>query len=424
MSKGRIFITLCALGAAGGSIYIIPYIKYVFYDQQLNVMGISNAQSGLLLTVFAITAIVLFIPGGLMADKFNSKKLIIVSLLGTTILTFIYAFTLSYHLSLVIWAGLGVTTATTFWSGFIKTIDFIGEEKDSGKVFGIYYAMNGIFAAIINSIALKVSTVASTEKAGFFAALIVIGASTLISAVLVVIFLDQSKVQEEIDRRASNETGVTLNDDSFKLGDIKEVMKMPSVYALALLDFVAYSLYSSASYFTPYLTDVIGLTPSESGVYAIIRTYLFMLLAPIGGLMCDKILKKSARWFMIAWTVVAVLIFGVTKIPGDASATFASIYTLLPAAFTMAVYGVCFSIIRELHIPAKVLGTAIGLASIFAWLPDLFMHTMFGVWLDKYGNGGYSRIFIYLIIIAVVGILVSFLVRRKDAHYSADQQLS
>jgi|GEM_PF-5318265 len=72
MSKGRIFITLCALGAAGGSIYIIPYIKYVFYDQQLNVMGISNAQSGLLLTVFAITAIVLFIPGGLMAGECNA----------------------------------------------------------------------------------------------------------------------------------------------------------------------------------------------------------------------------------------------------------------------------------------------------------------------------------------------------------------
>ena len=34
-SKARKYLTIIALGLAGGSIYFIPYVKYVFYDAQL-----------------------------------------------------------------------------------------------------------------------------------------------------------------------------------------------------------------------------------------------------------------------------------------------------------------------------------------------------------------------------------------------------
>ena len=53
-SKARKYLTIIALGLAGGSIYFIPYVKYVFYDAQLAAMGINNTQSGLLLTMYTI----------------------------------------------------------------------------------------------------------------------------------------------------------------------------------------------------------------------------------------------------------------------------------------------------------------------------------------------------------------------------------
>lgn len=37
-SKARKYLTIIALGLAGGSIYFIPYVKYVFYDAQLAAM--------------------------------------------------------------------------------------------------------------------------------------------------------------------------------------------------------------------------------------------------------------------------------------------------------------------------------------------------------------------------------------------------
>ena len=58
----RKYLTLIVLGAAGGAIYTLPYIKYVFYDAITNVLGISNAQSGFLLSMYAIGCVILYIP--------------------------------------------------------------------------------------------------------------------------------------------------------------------------------------------------------------------------------------------------------------------------------------------------------------------------------------------------------------------------
>jgi hypothetical protein len=55
------YLQILALGIAGGSIYLMPYIRYVFYDWQIEAMGITNAQLGLLLC-FVSREILNFFP--------------------------------------------------------------------------------------------------------------------------------------------------------------------------------------------------------------------------------------------------------------------------------------------------------------------------------------------------------------------------
>lgn len=71
--KTRKYLAILALGVSGASIYLLPFIKYVFYDQQIEAMGITNAQSGFLLTMYAMGNIFLYIPGGILADKLSPK---------------------------------------------------------------------------------------------------------------------------------------------------------------------------------------------------------------------------------------------------------------------------------------------------------------------------------------------------------------
>ena len=74
-SKARKYLTIIALGLAGGSIYFIPYVKYVFYDAQLAAMGINNTQSGLLLTMYTIGIWFFIFRADIWRIRYQRKKL-------------------------------------------------------------------------------------------------------------------------------------------------------------------------------------------------------------------------------------------------------------------------------------------------------------------------------------------------------------
>lgn len=397
------YLTIFALSLSGGSIFVLPYLKYVFYDHQIEVMGITNQQSGLLLSMYAVGCMILYIPGGIIADRFSAKKCIFWSLVTTTVLSVVYAVTFNYQLSLVIWLLLAVTTCFVFWTALMKTLRMSGSDEEQGRIFGIYYAGNGVTGAVVNSLALWASTKNADPRASLFNAVMVMATATAVAAVLIWIFLKDDK-----DEKIKGEES-----EKFDFGSVASLIRNPIVWIFSLIIFCGYSLYSSTSYFTPYLTDVVGVSPEQSGVFTIIRTYVFMLLAPVGGFMADKVFKSTSKWFMVAFSVLAILFWGVLRIPEGMNPTFISIITLLPGAFGLALYGILFSIIGEAKIPVTVTATAVGIASIIGYTPDLFMSAMFGTWLDKFGNEGYGYIFTFLMIVGVVGAAAAYVIRRR-----------
>lgn len=403
-SKLRKYLTIAALGLAGGSIYFLPYIKYVFYDAQIAAMGITNAQSGLLLTMYTIGNVILYVPGGIIADKVSPKKSLVVSLIATGILCLIYAFTLNYYLSLAIWLGLSFSTAFVFWSSLMKAVRIVGTEEEQGFMYGLYYACNGLAGAITQALALYASGTAGDDiVGGFFRAIVVGGAMAIVAAVLLMLLM--------------KEEPATAKDDGsvFRLRDVGTLVKNPIVWVFSITIFCGYGIYSCTSYFNPYLTEVVGISASESGVFSIIRNYLFLLLAPVGGLLADKVFHSTAKWLSISMVILAALFAGVLLLPDSISPLGASLYTLIPGAFAMMMYGVVFSIISEAGISRTMTGTAIGIASIIGYLPDSIYHTLFGSWLDsKGGQTGYTMIFSFIAASALVGACLAFLIYRKN----------
>ncbi len=404
-SRGNKIIQILALGVAGGSIYLIPYVRYVFYDWQMGAMGISNAQLGLLTTAYTIGNMILYIPGGIIADKYNTKKCIIASLIMTTILTLIFAFTMgSYVLALIIWALFSVTTTFLFWDSLFKTLRLVADEDEQGMMFGLYYMMNGITGAVVSAIGLKIGGMGATMHDKFFWAVIIYACATGIAALLVGIFLKNDKEE----RLAAKDEA-----SQFHISQVGSLLKNPAVWAFAIIVFCGYAVYSSTSYFTPYLTDVKGLSAESSGTLTIIRQYIFYIVAPLSGFIADKLIKSTAKWFIFLFAILAALFAGVIAIPASAGIGFVSFYTLLPGLFGLGLYGIIFSIASEIKIPAAVMGTAVGLASIIGYLPDAFMATMFGSWLDKMGNGGYNYIFMFLVAMCVIGLVTTIFVRMR-----------
>ena len=411
-SKARKYLTIIALGLAGGSIYFIPYVKYVFYDAQLAAMGINNTQSGLLLTMYTIGNMVLYIPGGYLADKVSTKKALIISLVATSVLTWVYAFSLNFVVSMIIWLGLSFSTAFVFWSALMKAVRIVGTEEEQGFMYGLYYACNGIAAALTSFISLYAYNTAGEDiKSGFVRGVNASGVVVLIAAICLVFLMkeDAGKVTTGSD------------DDKISLPMVGKVLKSPVVWILSIVILCGYGLKSSVSYFNPYLTEVVGVSAVNSGIFSIINNYLLLLLAPVGGILADKVFKSTCKWLSVSFVIRAVLFGGVLLIPSDISPMVASIYTLLPGAVTMMMYGVVFSSVSEAGISRTMTGTVIGISSIIGYLPDSIYSVIFGKWLDNKGAAGYTNIFIFLVASGIVGAVLAFWIYRhgKRAQHDA-----
>ena len=411
-SKARKYLTIIALGLAGGSIYFIPYVKYVFYDAQIAAMGINNTQSGLLLTMYTIGNMVLYIPGGYLADKVSTKKALIISLVATSVLTWVYAFSLNFVVSMIIWLGLSFSTAFVFWSALMKAVRIVGTEEEQGFMYGLYYACNGIAAALTSFISLYAYNTAGEDiKSGFVRGVNASGVVVLIAAICLVFLMkeDAGKVTTESD------------DDKISLPMVGKVLKSPVEWILSIVILCGYGLKSSVSYFNPYLTEVVGVSAVNSGIFSIINNYLLLLLAPVGGILADKVFKSTCKWLSVSFVILAVLFGGVLLIPSDISPMVASIYTLLPGAVTMMMYGVVFSSVSEAGISRTMTGTVIGISSIIGYLPDSIYSVLFGKWLDNKGAAGYTNIFIFLVASGILGAVLAFWIYRhgKRAQHDA-----
>lgn len=410
-TKRSKYLQILALGVAGGSIYLIPYIRYVFYDWQLEAMGITNMQLGLLTTVYTIGNMILYIPGGIVADKFSTKKCMLISLISTSILTFIFAFSMgSYALAVVVWTLFSITTTFLFWCSLMKTIRMIGDETEQGFMFGLYYMGNGLTGAIVNAIALQMTAMGNDASGKFFIAVIVYGCSTTVGAILIAMLLKNNKSKE-----------ATVKSEEFHINQVGGLLKTPNLWLFAIVVFTGYAIYSSTSYFTPYLTDVVGITPESSGYLSIIRTYIFYIVAPVSGMIADKVFKSTSKWFTILFIIMTLLFGGMFVMPSSAGVGFVSFYTLLPGLFGLALYGLIFSIANETKISPIVMGTAVGIASIIGYMPDFFMATLFGYWLDNHGATGYNYIFMFLAINCFVGIVASAIIRKNSKAMSTEE---
>ncbi|MEG0856761.1 MAG: MFS transporter [Terrisporobacter sp.] len=403
MSKTRKYLAILALALAGGSIYLLPYLKYIFYDQMISVMEISNTQIATMVSIYSVGCMILYIPGGILADKLSTKKSLIVSLIATAILTILYGVTMNYTLSLVIWFLLSMTTAFIFWTSLMKAVGQIGTEEEQGRMYGIYYAGNGLTQAICNAIALAVFSKFSDPAIGLKMAVLVMAAANIAAAAMVYFFVTDTN-QEATD---------TSSESSFDFSKAKEVLKNPTVWLLSLTILCSYSIFTTSTYFTPYLTEVVGISEEMSSIIAIIRGNLFLVVcAPLGGYIVDK-LRSTTKWFIIGNTLTAIFFILVVLIPSSSSQITIVLTTLMPCALGIMVYGVAFSMVGECKFPTAVTATVIGIASIIGYLPDFYMHNLCGLLLDNMGAAGYTYIFVMLAGISLLGAFLAYVIKKR-----------
>lgn len=399
----ELIMQIIAFAIAGSVIYELPYIKYVYYDKLVEAFQITNAQAGLLLSVYAIGCLVLYIPGGIVADKFSAKKMLVLSLFGTGILGIVLAFSMNYTTALIVFFLLALTTSFVFWTALNKGLCLLGGEEDSGLTFGWYHALSAVISFCTALIFWKLYASVEDAHTAMFRTILAMSVSVIIAGIFVMLTYKE--------KNSSN----IEDEEKFKLSDVGKAIKNPYLWWASIIMFIIYTVYSNVSYFTPYLSSQIGIDVSDSAFLGVVRGYLLYFLSPLGGYIADKILKSTLKFYGYGFAVLAVLFFVTMRIPaGQDSMTLAVTITMLASAFSMMMYGIMWSILNEIKIPVTYAATAIGLASMLIYLPDLFVPALFGNWLDNLGEqAGYFRMFLFMGVCCVIAVVLSFALAKK-----------
>ncbi len=74
LSTFQRYLALIIVSAAMGVIYKVPYLREVFYGPLMQGLGVTNTEIGFISTVYGTTCTILFVVGGLVADKSMLKK--------------------------------------------------------------------------------------------------------------------------------------------------------------------------------------------------------------------------------------------------------------------------------------------------------------------------------------------------------------
>ncbi len=403
MSNVRRFIALLALAFTYGSIYMLPYMKSSFYAQMIEATGFSNAQLGQLVSMYALMCTISYLPGGWLADKFSPRALLAFCSIANGFLCLVfYMFRDDFTIATVVWGASALTGGFAFWPSMLKGVRLLGTKEEQGRIYGIFEFVNGLVSLLLAYGATFVAAQFADNIAGFEGIVLTFAAASVAGGLAVWFFFGNDLVYNEEAKEES------ANNEKITLKEFVGVLLMPRVWVCSFIMFTIITYVSGIGYLNPYMTGSFGVAAATASFLSSTTYYGTRFGGVVGGYMADKVFKSSAKWQVIAHIAVTALFASFLIIPTSAASVF--IITMIIAGF--AVYSVKatgYSLMTELNIPPRVSGTAIALMTLIGYLPDMFIHTMFGTWLDELGQGGFEKIFTFIVGIGCCGIVLAII---------------
>ncbi len=374
-----------------GTVYKVPYLKSVFYDQMVSSLGVTHTQIGILSSVYAGVKMVLYIPGGIIADRLDTKKCLIFSLIGESLLTAVYA-TLPSMLILAAIQALMAVVNIFFWTSFIKSIRILGRDQSRGKIFGFSEGLRGITGSAATFIGLQVVSMFVEEGRPIRFVLWFYALYYFVVGLL--IWKIYPEHMESGNERCQN------------WRDYVEVFKRPAIWMVSLLIFTSYSLQVAFEYTTSYMTQVLGASAVLAGIVATLRDNVCGIIgSPLAGSWADR--KKSPTQVALRLLLVEIVLCLLLIMSPETTGAAIPVMVLI-LVFSTVIYGVrgvYYSTMSETGVPVTLTATATAAVAVFGYTPDMFMSLWCGRILDIHGyQEGYKHIFVLMLIFACLAV--------------------
>ncbi|HEC43457.1 MAG TPA: MFS transporter [Bacteroides sp.] len=404
--------TLATLIIAGESVFFLPFVlARIFRPTLLSVFDITNTELGIYFSTYGIVAIISYVFGGVLADRFAARKLMAAALWLTSAGGIVMARLPSTGVMVVLYGFWGFTTIFLFWAAMIRATREWGGDGFQGRAFGWLEGGRGATAAILGTISFLLFSwftgdVNEMGEAGsgflpFQMVIMILSGITFLSGILVWYLVPDSKVIAESRSRT----------EVFRR--VLRLIRLPAVWMLAVIIVCAYAGYKITDDFSLYAREVLGYSEISSAGIGTAALWIRAFAAIMAGYLADRLDKFKLIIFCFGLTMVGGLLMGMGLLEGVVGLV---LFNLTLTA--IGIYGVralYFAVFQEANIPLGFTGTAVGIVSFVGYTPDIFMSPWMGHLLDKYpGNTGHQYLFLVLSMFAFIGLLTSLVFRYVE----------
>ncbi|WP_179020104.1 MFS transporter [Winogradskyella forsetii] len=408
--KQPLYVILLLILAAE-AVFILPFVlQRIFRTTFLESFSITDTEIGSCFAAYGTVALVSYLFGGPLADKFKPHILMSVALILTALGGFYLATYPSLYQLHLLYGFWGFTTIFLFWAAMIKATRIWGGTHNQGIAFGFLDGGRGLVAALFGSVGVIIFSLFITKEVeltsieerrlAFKEVITYTSIAVFCIGIMVFFFLKFT----ETETTAFDKPSKLLTIENFKI-----VMKYRAVWLLMIIILCAYYGYKMTDLFSKYAEEVMGYNKIEAAKVGTSLLYIRPVVGVIIGMLADR--TKASLWIVIGFLLMTItsLIFYVGIIDDSTTLLFIlSIGTMALGVYSARV--LYFATLEEAKIPLAVTGTAVGFISVVGYTPDIFAGLVMGYFLDaNKGAVGLQNAFGVMGLFTLAGLVASFM---------------
>ena len=407
---------MLGLIVAGEAVYALPYhIARYFRPSMLELFDLTATELGAAQGVYGLVAMLAYIPGGALADRFPARTLMASSLWVTAIGGLYLATFPGYFEAMLVWGFFGISTVLLFWAALIRAARDWGGNDEQGRAYGILDAGRGLLAAALSSIGVLIFSLAFPD--GYGAAsfdektdalrIVIYGYIGVTAAAGFFVWFALPATHPNAE--SANTTVVVRG--------LARVIRLPVVWMQAIIVFSAYVAFKGFDNYSLYAVQVWEMDEVEAAQIVALGTWVRPVAALGAGLLGDRL--GVSRMLVVCFVVLLAshLIFALaTPVAGGVVWLLLGNVAVTCAAM-FGLRGLYFALFEEAKVPLAVTGAAVGVVSIIGYTPDIFVTLVAGLMIDANpGITGHQHFFWFLSGFAVLGIVSSIAMLRATAQ--------
>ena len=203
---------------------------------------------------------------------------------------------------------------------------------------------------------------------------------------------------------------------------LREIMRLPVVWAQAMIVVCAYCAYKGLDNYSLYAVEVLDMSELGAAQFTASAAYIRVLAAISAGFLADRFTaRRTLGGLFMALTISYMALAASTPSAGLIAVIYGNLFVTYAGAFGLR--GIYFALLEETDIPSHRTGTAVGVISMVGFTPEIFFASIAGRILDySPGVGGHQNFFAFLAVIAALGTLTFFVLAYLVKRQRSDRQ--